>query len=76
MTEPKILLKIIERNGEVKTVSTRKPRRIYRILKPDNFKDCQFNLRVIYSKRIGNEGNYKTKEELINALKDFLEADT
>jgi hypothetical protein len=76
MTEPKILLKIIDSHGKVKRVSTRKPRRIYCFLKANSFQDCLFNLRVIYKNDIENEGVYQTKGELTNTLKDFLEADT
>lgn len=75
MNEPKILLKIDYGENKVKRVSTRKLRRINQILKLNNFEDCVFNIKVVYPSGGDNEGDYKTKEELIEALKNFLEAD-
>ena len=73
MNEPKILLKIVSGENKVKTVSTRKVRKIFRILKPDNFENCVFNVKVVYFGGGDNEGDYKTKRELVDALKAFLD---
>jgi len=75
MNKPKILLRIVFGENKVKTVSTRKVRRIFQILKPNNFENCVFNVKVVYVGGGDNEGEYKTKKELIEALKSFLEAD-
>lgn len=75
MNEPKILLKIVFGENKVKTVSTRKVRKIFRILKPDNFENCIFNIKVVYVCGGDNEGDYKTKKELVDALKAFLDVE-
>jgi hypothetical protein len=81
--KPLINLKILNNRGEiVDRVRTRKTRRIYHYLQANKFSDCTFNLLVKYGKyknnfgkiaSFDNEGDYKTKKELIHALKAFTE---
>lgn len=74
MKKPLIRLKIVNKNGQkVRMVVTRKIRRIYSFLKADKNKECIYRLSVRYGKGFKNEGHYATKEDLIFALKTFLE---
>jgi aspartate carbamoyltransferase regulatory subunit len=77
MTKPKIKVKIIKNGEVVKSITSRKTKRIYSFLKADKFQDCLFSVRVTYDKGIINESaEYQTKDELIYALKVFLEPGT
>lgn len=76
MNKPLISLKIVGKNGQkVRTFVTRKTKRIYSFLKAGNFKECVFRLTVRYGNSSTNEGRYKTKDDLIYALKAFTEPD-
>lgn len=76
MNKPLISLKIVGKNGEkVRTFVTRKTKRIYSSLKAEKFKECVFRLTVRYGNGSSNEGSYKTKDDLIYALKTFTEPD-
>lgn len=73
MIKPNISLKITDSSKKVKRVVTRKSRRIYQLLKANNFQNCVFDVCVTYQKGVTNRGTYTTKEDLIYALKAFLE---
>lgn len=73
MSKPNISIKIIPKSKEVKRVVSRKTKRIYHFLKANKFKDCEFEVCVTYRRKETNKGKYKTKDELIHALRIFLE---
>jgi len=74
MIKPLIKLKIVNKNGQkVRMAVTRKIRRIHSFLKADKSRVCLYKLSVRYDGDFKNEGNYATKEDLIFALKTFLE---
>jgi len=74
MTKPKIKVKIIKNGKVVKSITSRKTKRIYSFLKADKFQNCLFSVRVTYDKGVINESaEYQTKDELIYAMKVFLE---
>ena len=76
MNKPLISLKLVDKNGEkVRTFVTRKTKRIYSFLKAGKIKECLFILSVRYGNGSTNEGNYKTTDDLIDALKAFTEPD-
>lgn len=71
---PLILLRIINNKGKlIHCKVTRKTRRIYSTLEADNFLNCLFIVSVKYPDGGKNQGEYKSKKELITALKAFLE---
>lgn len=71
---PLIFLKIINEKGKlIHRRATHKTRRIYSILEADNFLNCVFTISVKYPNGGKNEGEYKSKKELISVLKAFLE---
>ena len=75
MKKPLISLKIIGKNNEkVRSFATRKPKRIYAFLKAGKVKDCMFIVTVQYPNGSTNAGVYQTTQELIHALKAFLES--
>lgn len=74
MKKPLIKLKIVNKNDrKIRIAVTRKIRRIYSFLKADKNKEYIYKLSVRYGKGFKNEGDYATKEDLIFALKTFLE---
>lgn len=73
MNKPHISIKIIFNSKMVKSIASRKIRRINKFIEANNFQNCLYKLRVTYKKGIANWGIYKTKNELIIVLKDFLE---
>lgn len=84
MIKPKISIRIYKDSKMVKSIASRKVRRIYHFIKANNFSDCLYKVQIFYGDNINNEkeyktklvlneGDYKTKKELIYALKNFLE---
>lgn len=73
MNKPKILIKITDKNGKVKRVSTRRNRRVVNFLKANKFSNCSIYVKVAYEKPYHNDGIYKNSKESIYALKAFLE---
>lgn len=71
--KPLISLKITHQDKKVKQVSSRKTRRIFHFIEANYFQNCTVWLSVHYGSRESNNGIYKTKTDLINALKAFLE---
>lgn len=77
MTKPKIKVKIIKNGNVIKSINSRKIKRIYSFLKANKFQDCLFSVRVTYDKGIINESaEYQTIDELLYAMKVFLEPGT
>ncbi|MFA7301014.1 MAG: hypothetical protein WC069_01800 [Candidatus Shapirobacteria bacterium] len=74
MIKPKISIRIYKDSKMVKSIASRKVRRIYHFLKADKFQNCCFELRVNYEFGF-NEGIYFTKEDLLQVIPDFLDAD-
>ena len=70
---PYISLKVVSKDGKVKKVGGKKIRRINKFIEANNFQDCVVNLSVTYQKGYRNWGVYETKEDMVNALMDFLE---
>lgn len=73
MNKPNVSIKIISNHKEVKRVASRKMRRINKFIEANNFQNCLYKVRVTYQKGLANWGEYKTKSELLYALKIFLE---
>lgn len=74
MKKPLISLEIVNKDGQrVDMLTTRKIQRIYLFFKADKNKDCLYKLSVRYGQGFKNEGDYKTKQDLIYALKAFME---
>jgi len=75
MKKPLISLKIVNKNDKkVRTIVTRKTKRIYSFLEADKNKNCLYKLSVRYDKG-SNKGDYETKKDLIYMLKMFTEPD-
>lgn len=72
-SSPYISLKIIPKHGKVISVASRKTKRIFYIVKAENFSDCIFKVSVRYKPGISNSGEYNSKKDLLSALKAFLE---
>ena len=72
---PYISLKIVPKHGEVISVGSHKTRRIYHKLEGDKSLDCVFEVSVTYGPGAFNAGTYETKDDLVFALKAFLEPD-
>lgn len=70
-----ITLKVINEKGRmIRKVGSSKIRRVYCFLQANKFKDCVFNLSVRYGRPEEiNEGLYKTKKDLILAIRAFTE---
>lgn len=76
MKKPLISLEIVNKNGQrVDMLTTRKIKRIYLFFKADKNKNRIYKLSVRYGNGFKNEGDYETKQDLINALKAFTEPD-
>ena len=73
MNKPNVSIKIIFNSKIVKSIASRKMRRINKFIEANNFQNCLYKVRVTYQKGITNCGDYKTKSELLYALKSFLE---
>ncbi len=73
MNKPNISIKIISNSKVVKSIASRKIRRINKFIEANNFQNCLYKVRVTYEKGLVNCGEYKTKPELIYALKIFLD---
>jgi len=81
--KPFISLKIQNKKGElIGSMGTRKRKKILYFLQAKKFKDCVFNLHVNHGKFKNNknkiisftdDGIYKTKTDLINAIRMFAE---
>ena len=71
--KPYISIKIIFQDGKVRRVASRKIRRIFHFIEANNFQNCVVKVSVIYGQGIYNKGIYKNKQDLIYALKIFLE---
>ncbi len=71
--KPYISIKIVYKDKKVKQVSTRKTRRIFSFIKANDFQNCVIWLSVMYGLGEFNKGLYKSKTDLIRALKAFLE---
>ena len=62
MNKPLISLKIVSQNGaKVRTLVTRKVKRIYPFLEAEKNKNCLYKLSVTYEKGVKNEGDYENK---------------
>lgn len=70
---PSITLKIIKNSLIVKQLRTRKSKRIFQFIQAENFSDCIFIVSVCYGFGLNNSGSYATKNDLLNALRMFLE---
>ena len=74
MKKPLISLQIVNKDGQrVDMLTTRKIQRIYLFFKADKNKDCIYKLSVRYGQGFKNEGDYETKQDLVYALKAFME---
>lgn len=73
MNKPNVSIKIISNSKMVKSIASRKMRRINKFIEANNFQNCLYKVRVTYQKGVINCGDYKTKSELLYALKSFLE---
>lgn len=73
MNKPNVSIKIISNSKMVKSIASRKIRRINKFIEANNFQNCLYKVRVTYQKGVTNCGDYKTKSELLYALKSFLE---
>lgn len=71
--KPYVAIKIIAISGKVKSIATRKTRRIFHFIEANNFQNCVVKVSVLYGSGFSNKGVYKTKEDFIYALKAFLE---
>jgi len=71
--KPHIIIEIISQDKKVKGVASKKMRRINRFIEANYFQDCATKLSVKYAHGVYNKGIYKNKEDLIYALKVFLE---
>jgi hypothetical protein len=78
----RFIIKLWRNDRTVKIYHSRKIRRIYAILKADNFQKAY--LKVLYGRattnreeieEIYNDGDYESKEELLFALSSFTEKD-
>ncbi len=73
----KISIKIVSNSKVVKSISTRKTRRIFHFIKAEDFQNCLYKLHVSYWNGKVYEGNsqgiYNNKKDLINALEAFLD---
>lgn len=73
MNKPKILIKIIFEDGRVKSVGSKKRRKIFHFFKANNFQNCLIKISVDYGNGFFNKGVYNNKIDSINALRIFLE---
>jgi len=71
--KPRVSIKIIFKQGVVKRVASRKIRRINHFIEANNFENCVVEVSVAYGSGFYNKGVYKTKIDLVFALKAFLE---
>jgi len=74
MIKPKISVKVVLDSKVVKSLSSRKSRKIFHFLKVNKFQNCSFDLRVTYRSG-GNEGVYFSEKDLFEALDAFLDID-
>ena len=72
-SKPFISIKIVYNDKKVKLISSHSRRRIFRFIEATNFQECVVWLSVNYGPGESNKGLYKTKDELVSALKVFLE---
>lgn len=75
MNKPKILIKIIDKSGNVKRVSTRRNRRVVNFLKANKFSNHLIYVKVFYEGPYYNDGVYTNSKDSIYTLKVFLEAE-
>ncbi len=73
MNKPNVSIKIISNSKIVKSIASRKMRRINKFIEANNFRNCLYRVRITYQKGMTNCGEYKTKSELLYTLKIFLE---
>lgn len=73
--KPYVAIKIIAIDGKVKSIASRKIRKIMKFIKANNFQNCVIKVAVIYGPGFSNKGVYKTKENFVCALKAFLESE-
>lgn len=57
----------------VQKAASRATKSVFHFLEAGKFQDCVFYLCVTYRKGFQNVGTYKTKKELVHALKAFTE---
>jgi len=73
MSKPYISLKIISKRGAVlHKIGSRKTRRVFHFIQANRFSNCLFCVKVNYGKGFTNEGEYKTKKDLLLTLRVFL----
>ena len=71
---PFISLKIINDNGKtIHSKGSRSKRRILHFIKANKFQNCLYKIRVLYTDGMTNEGEYKTKKDLLITLHAFTE---
>jgi hypothetical protein len=75
MNKPKIFIKIVDCDGKVKRVSTRKSKRIWKFLKAEKFSKSLIIINVDYGNGCKNQGEYSSSKEALFALKVFLEVE-
>ncbi len=71
--KPRISMKVVAKDGKVKSISSRKRGRINRFIEANYSENCVVKVSVKYSPETFNQGIYKTKGDLVYALKTFLE---
>ena len=73
MKSPLITIKAVNSTGTVQSLRSRKIKRIYHFIQMAKNTDCVFELHVTYYPGTTNEGVYKNKNQLTNALRAFTE---
>jgi len=71
--KPFISIKIVSKDGETKKVGSKKRRRVFNFIKANDFQNCTVKVSVRYGPGFYNKGTYQNKQDLIHALKTFLE---
>lgn len=71
--KPRISIKIVSQDKKVKSISSRKIRKINRFIKANNFANCVLKVSIKYGPKLFNKGTYLTKDDLVKALEAFLE---
>ena len=74
MNDQLISIKIFNKKGQVvDRCRTRKLRRIYSFIKANKIQDCTYIVSVKYGDGYENNGEYFDKQDLVEAIKQFLE---
>lgn len=71
-----ISLKIVNKTDKtIHSRTSRSKRRILQFIKANNFQECLYKIRVLYTDKMTNEGEYETNRDLLLALHAFTEKD-